>query len=161
VRPEATVLAMATTLLAGALCGGPATGAEGPDATVTLGDAIPQSLTGKPGDSAQGRVIAFARDRGNCPVCHVMPAPDEKLHGNVGPRLVGVADRLSEGQMRLRLVDARRLNPASMMPSYYRLGGLKRVAAVYAGKTVLTAEEIEDVLAYLMTLRTSLPEEKR
>ena len=107
---------------------------------------------------ARGREIAFGRDRGNCPVCHVLPAPDERLHGDVGPSLKGVAGRLSEGQMRLRLVDGRRLNPASLMPSYYRLDGLKRVATAYAGKPVLTAQEIEDVLAYLMTLR---PDDKR
>jgi sulfur-oxidizing protein SoxX len=118
-----------------------------------VGDTIPQSLTAKPGDAARGREIAFSRDRGNCPVCHVLPAPDEKLHGDVGPSLVGVAGRHNEGQLRLRLVDGRRLNPASVMPSYYRVDGLKRVATTYAGKTVLTAEEIEDVLAYLMTLR--------
>ena len=82
-----------------------------------------------------------------------MPAPDERSHGDVGPRLEGVAGRLSEGQMRLRLVDGRRLNPRSIMPSYHRLEGLQRVAKVYAGKPVLTAEEIEDALAYLMTLR--------
>ena len=88
----------------------------------------------------------------------MLPAPDERLHGDVGPSLMGVAGRLSEGQLRLRLVDGRRLNPASLMPSYYRLDGLRRVATAYAGKPVLTAEEIEDVLAYLMTLR---PDDKR
>jgi len=107
---------------------------------------------------ARGRDISFSRDRGNCIVCHAMLAPDERLHGDVGPSLEGVAGRLTEGQMRLRLVDGRRLNPSSLMPSYYRADGLKRVATAYAGKTVLTAEEIEDVLAYLMTLR---PDEKR
>lgn len=117
------------------------------------GDAILASLTGKPGDAARGRDIAFARERGNCVVCHVMPGPDERAHGDVGPSLKGVAGRLSEGQMRLRLVDGRRLNPASIMPSYYRVDGLRRVAKVHAGKPVLTAEEIEDALAYLMTLR--------
>jgi len=119
-----------------------------------VGDTIPQSLTGNPGDPARGRDIAFSRDRGNCPICHVMPAPDEKLHGDVGPSLKGIAGRLSERQLRLRLVDGRRLNPASIMPSYYRLDGLRRVAAAYAGKSVLSADEIEDVLAYLMTLRS-------
>lgn len=143
-------------LLAGALHG--ARGAEGQEKLAIVGDAIPQSLTGKPADAARGREIAFSRDRGNCPVCHVLPAPDERLHGNVGPSLAGVAGRLTEGQLRLRLVNGRRLNPASVMPSYYRLNGLKRVATPYAGKTVLTAEEIEDVVAYLMTLRA---EEKR
>jgi sulfur-oxidizing protein SoxX len=143
-----------TLLLAGHPYGGPANGAERLAEAVVVGDAIPQSLTGKPGDAVRGRDIAFSRDRGNCPVCHVMPAPDEKLHGDVGPSLKGVAARLSEGQLRLRLVDGRRLNPASIMPSYYRLEGLRRVASAYAGKSVLTAEEIEDVLAFLMTLRS-------
>jgi sulfur-oxidizing protein SoxX len=119
-----------------------------------VGDTIPQSLTGNPGDPARGRDITFSRDRGNCPICHVMPAPDEKLHGDVGPSLKGIAGRLNERQLRLRLVDGRRLNPASIMPSYYRLDGLRRVAAAYAGKSVLSADEIEDVLAYLMTLRS-------
>jgi sulfur-oxidizing protein SoxX len=123
-------------------------------AVTVAGDAIVQSLTGRPGDAARGREIAFSRDRGNCPVCHVLPAEDERLHGDVGPSLKGVASRLSEGQMRLRLVDGRRLNPASLMPSYYRLDGQKRVGAAYAGKPVLTAEEVEDLLAYLMTLHS-------
>jgi L-cysteine S-thiosulfotransferase len=143
-----------TFLLAGFLHGEPASGAEMAGEVVVVGDAIPQSLTGKPGDAVRGRDIAFSRDRGNCPVCHVMPAPDEKLHGDVGQSLKGVAARLSEGQLRLRLVDGRRLNPTSIMPSYFRLDGLRRVAAAYAGKSVLTAEEIEDVLAFLMTLRS-------
>jgi len=121
-------------------------------------DGIPHSLTGSPGDAVRGREIAFNRDKGNCPICHVIPAPDANLHGNVGPSLDGVAGRLSEGQMRLRLVDDRRLNPSSIMPSYYRVDGLRRVAAAYAGATVLTAEDIEDVLAFLMTLR---PDDKR
>jgi L-cysteine S-thiosulfotransferase len=153
-----TVLAITTSLLAGTLQGGSASRAEGTSAVAVVGDAIPQSLTGKPGDAARGREVSFSRERGNCIVCHALPAPDERLHGDVGPGLKGVAGRLSEGQMRLRLVDGRRLNRSSLMPSYYRADGLKRVASAYAGKTVLTAEEIEDVLAYLMTLR---PDDKR
>ena len=145
-------------LLAGAPIGGPATGAEGLGDVRVVDDAIAQSLTGRPGDAERGREVAFGRDRGNCPVCHVLPAPDDRLHGDVGPSLRGVAGRLNEGQLRLRLVDGRRLNPASLMPSYYRLDGLRRVATPYAGKPVLTAQEIEDVLAYLMTLS---PDDKR
>ena len=131
----------------------PASKAEAPNAVTVEGDAIPRPLTAQVGDAAQGREIAFGRDRGNCIVCHVMPAPDDRPHGDVGPSLRGVAGRLSEGQMRLRLVDGRRLNPASLMPSYHRVDGLTRVARQYTGKPVLTAREIEDVLAYLMTLR--------
>jgi sulfur-oxidizing protein SoxX len=117
------------------------------------GDAISRPLTDRAGDAARGREIAFSREHGNCPICHVLPASDEALHGDVGPSLKGVATRLSEGQLRSRVVDARRTNPESVMPSYYRLDGLKRVQTIYAGKTVLSAGEIEDVLAYLMTLR--------
>lgn len=122
-------------------------------AVEVVGDTVPRSLTGTPGDAARGRDVVFSRERGNCVVCHVMPAPDERSHGNVGPSLKGIAARLSEAQMRLRLVDGRRVNPASIMPSYYRVDGLVRVAKAHAGKPVLTADEIEDALAYLMTLR--------
>jgi L-cysteine S-thiosulfotransferase len=153
VGPAGTALCLATLLLVGALYGAPTGRAQGSTAVTVVGDAIPGSLTGRPGDTARGRDIVFNRDRGNCAVCHVMPAPDERSHGDVGPSLKGVAGRLSEGQMRLRLVDGRRFNPNSIMPSYYRLDGLQRVAKVYAGKPVLSAEEIEDALAYLMTLR--------
>jgi sulfur-oxidizing protein SoxX len=142
-----------TLLLAGAPHGVPASRAEGSGAVTIEGDAIPRSLTGQPGDVGRGRDVAFNRERGNCIVCHVIPAPDDRAHGDVGPSLKGVAGRLSEGQMRLRLVDGRRLNPSSLMPSYHRVDGLQRVAKAYAGKPVLTAQEIEDVLAYLMTLR--------
>jgi sulfur-oxidizing protein SoxX len=117
------------------------------------GDSIAPSLTGRSGDAARGRDVVFNRERGNCPICHVLPAADEQQHGNVGPSLKGVASRLTEGQIRARLVDARRINPASVMPSYYRLDGLRRVQAAYRGKTVLSDVEIEDVVAYLMTLR--------
>jgi L-cysteine S-thiosulfotransferase len=117
-----------------------------------VGDGVPRSLTGRPGDPARGAEIALAREQGNCLACHVIPAPDAAAHGNVGPPLGDVADRLSEAQIRLRLVDMRRLNPTSIMPSYYRVDGLRRVAAAYAGKPVLTAAEIEDVVAFLATL---------
>jgi L-cysteine S-thiosulfotransferase len=117
-----------------------------------VGDAIPQSLTGSPGNAVRGRQLVFARDRGNCIACHVIPAPDEASHGNLGPSLRGVADRLNEGQIRLRVFDIRRIAPASIMPAYHRVDGLKRVAAALAGKPVLAAQEIEDVLAFLMTL---------
>jgi L-cysteine S-thiosulfotransferase len=139
-----------------ALCGALAmllmTG-ERPDiAAEVVGDALPRALTGSPGDATRGRQLVFARDRGNCIACHVIPVPDEVSHGNLGPSLRGVADRLDAGQIRLRLVDVRRIAPASIMPAYYRVDGLKRVAAALRRKPVLAAQEIEDVLAFLMTL---------
>jgi L-cysteine S-thiosulfotransferase len=152
-RRGLAMAALAAGLSAHAALSGWGAPAAAQGATASAADTISQSLTGRAGDAARGREIAFSRERGNCPICHVLPAPDEGLHGDVGPSLKGVASRLTEGQLRSRVVDARRTNPASVMPSYHRLDGLKRVQTVYAGKTVLSAEEIEDVVAYLMTLR--------
>lgn len=119
----------------------------------TEGDAIPRPLAAAPGDVARGAALVLDPERGNCTICHVVPGPDSRFHGNVGPSLVGVGSRLSPGQLRLRLVDSTRLNPATVMPSYYRVEGLRRVAAPFQGRPVLTAQEIEDVVAYLSTLR--------
>jgi sulfur-oxidizing protein SoxX len=117
------------------------------------GDAIPSSLTGQKGDPAQGRVIVGNRQVGLCLLCHRGPFPEEKFQGTVAPDLTGAGTRWSEGQLRLRIVDSRRLVPESVMPSYYRVDGLTRVAANFSGKPILTAEQIEDVVAYLTTLR--------
>jgi sulfur-oxidizing protein SoxX len=118
-----------------------------------VGDALPASLTGQPGDPGRGRAIVLNRQLGHCLLCHALPIAEERFQGDLGPDLAGVADRLSAGQIRLRVVDATRLNPRSVMPPYHRTEGLTRVAAEYRGKPVLTAEQIEDVVAYLATLR--------
>jgi sulfur-oxidizing protein SoxX len=115
-------------------------------------DAIPRSLTGKPGDPVNGRAIVVKREN-TCLLCHSGPFPEQRFQGDVSPNLKGTGSRWSEGELRLRLVDASRLNPATIMPSYYRIDGLNRVAANFRGKPVLTAEQIEDVVAYLMTLK--------
>jgi sulfur-oxidizing protein SoxX len=86
-------------------------------------------------------------------LCHSAPLPEEKFQGTIGPDLKGSGSRYSEGELRLRMVDSRRLNPDTIMPSYYRLDGLERVAPAFRGKTVLSAEQIEDVVAFLKTLR--------
>lgn len=117
------------------------------------GEAIAASLTGTKGDAVRGRAIVANRQVGLCLLCHSGPFPEERLQGDMAPDLKGAGSRWSEGELRLRIVDARRLNPLSIMPAYYRLGGLDRVAAAYRGKPVLTAEQIEDVVAYLATLR--------
>jgi sulfur-oxidizing protein SoxX len=116
-------------------------------------DAMPTPLTGTPGDAAGGRAIVADRQRGLCLLCHSGPFPEERFQGNLAPDLAGAGSRWSEAQLRLRLVDSRRLNPDSIMPSYYRIEGLNRVAPPFRGRTVLSAQEIEDVLAYLLTLR--------
>ena len=116
------------------------------------GETIPQSLTGKPGDPASGRAIVVKREN-TCLLCHSGPFPEQRFQGDLSPNLKDTGARWSEGELRLRLVDASRLNPATIMPSYYRVDGLTRVAPAYQGKPVLTAEQIEDVVAYLMTLK--------
>jgi sulfur-oxidizing protein SoxX len=114
---------------------------------------IDKSLTGAKGDPARGRAIVADRHVGLCLLCHSGPIPEERFQGELAPDLKGVASRYSEGQLRLRIVDSSLLNPATIMPSYYRSEGLTRVAPAFRGKTVLSAEQIEDVVAYLVTLR--------
>jgi L-cysteine S-thiosulfotransferase len=118
-----------------------------------LGDAIPLSLTGAKGDSARGRAIVASRQVGLCLLCHSGPFPEERLQGTLAPDLKGAGSRWSEGQLRLRIVNAARLNPNTIMPPYYRVDGLNRVAPSFRGKPVLTAEQIEDVVAFLAALR--------
>jgi L-cysteine S-thiosulfotransferase len=118
-----------------------------------VGDAIPISLTGAPGDPARGKTIVVSRQTGLCLLCHSAPLPEEKFQGTIGPDLKGAGSRNTEGQLRLRIVDSRIFNPDTIMPSYYRLDGLERVAPAFRRKTVLTAEQIEDVVAFLETLR--------
>jgi sulfur-oxidizing protein SoxX len=118
-----------------------------------VGDAIPRSLTGAKGDVERGRGIVVNRQVGLCLLCHSGPFPEEKFQGTLAPDLKGSGARWSEGQLRLRIVDASRLNPNTIMPPYYRVDGLTRVAPAFQGKPVLSAEQIEDVVAYLATLR--------
>ena len=115
-------------------------------------DAIPQPLTASPADPARGREIVMGRD-GNCLLCHALPETGARFMGNLAPPLSGVGTRLSTGQLRLRLVDSLRLNRDTIMPSYYRVDGLNQVAQAFRGKPILTAQQIEDTIAYLATLR--------
>jgi sulfur-oxidizing protein SoxX len=116
-------------------------------------DAIRQPLTGARGDPARGRAIVADRQVGLCLLCHRGPFPEERFQGNLAPDLTGVGSRLSEAQLRLRIVDPARLNPSTIMPAYHRTEGLVRVAPAYRGKPVLSAGQIEDVVAFLTTLR--------
>ena len=116
-------------------------------------DAMPDSLTGAKGDPARGRAIVANRQVGLCLLCHSGPFPEERFQGNLAPDLKGAGSRLSEGQLRLKIVDPGRVNPATIMPAYHRTEGLVRVAPAYRGKPVLSAEQVEDVVAFLMTLR--------
>jgi sulfur-oxidizing protein SoxX len=129
----------------------PAAGEERHPAIV--GDEIPASLTGHPGDAAKGRAIVLDRQTGLCLLCHSGPFPETRFQGNLAPNLAGAGARWSEGQLRLRMVDARRLNPDTIMPPYYRTEGLTDVAKAFTGKTLLDASQIEDVVAFLTTLK--------
>jgi sulfur-oxidizing protein SoxX len=115
-------------------------------------EAIPQSLTGAKGDPTRGRAIVANRQVGLCLLCHRGPFPEERFQGELAPDLRGAGTRWTEGQLRLRIVDSSRINPASIMPAYHRTEGLTRVAPGFRGKPILSAEQIEDVVAYLLTL---------
>lgn len=117
-----------------------------------VGDAIPESLTGVKGDPARGRAIVVDRQRGLCLLCHAGPFPEQRFQGNLAPDLTGVGTRWSEGQLRLKVVDSRRLNPATIMPPYYNMDGVVRVGRNWQDKPVLSAEQVEDVVAFLTTL---------
>jgi sulfur-oxidizing protein SoxX len=117
------------------------------------GDSIPASLTGAKGDPARGRAIVSNRQVGLCLLCHRGPFPEERFQGDLAPDLTRVGARLSEGQIRQRIVDPTQVNPQSIMPAYYKTEGLTRVAAAFRGKTILGAEQIEDVVAYLSELK--------
>ena len=127
-------------------------GAQGLQAYVVSGDVIAESLTGAPGDATRGRALVLDRTS-TCILCHSGPFPEAKFQGDLAPSLAGAGSRWSAGQLRLRLVDASRLNPATIMPSYYRVEGLVRVGAAWRDKPILTADQIEDIVAYLATLR--------
>lgn len=144
-----------SALLAGALAGaaGQSLAQEPLRSFTIVGDAIPEPVTGQRGDPARGRAIVTNRQVGLCLLCHSGPFPEERLQGSLAPDLAGAGGRWSEGQLRLRIVDSSRLNPDTIMPPYYRTEGLHRVAANFRGKPVLTAEQIEDVVAFLTTLR--------
>ncbi len=115
--------------------------------------AIATSLTGVKGDPAKGRAIVVERQKGLCLLCHSGPFPEERFQGDLAPNLAGTGSRLSEGEIRLRMVDSTKVNEKTIMPPYYRNEGLERVAANYKAKTLLNAQEIEDVIAFLVSLK--------
>jgi len=115
-------------------------------------DGIADSLTGVPGDAARGRALVLARTT-TCILCHSGPFPETRFQGDLAPDLAGAGNRWTVSQFRLRLVDASHFNPETIMPSYYRTDGLVRVGRNFAGKPILSAAEIEDIVAFLATLR--------
>lgn len=120
---------------------------------VVSGDTIAMPLGGRIGDPRRGEAVVRDRETGNCLICHAIPVADERFQGEIGPPLGGVGARLSPAQIRLRVVDPTRLNPRAIMPAYHRIDGLVRVDPRWSGRPVLDAQEIEDVVAYLSTLK--------
>ena len=114
-------------------------------------------LTNAPGDAVRGRAIVANRQLGLCLLCHTGPIPEERFQGNLAPDLSGAGSRLSAGQLRARMIDSSRFSPKSIMPAYFKVDGLTRVPVPLQGKTILSAQQIEDVVAYLQTLRTTPP----
>ena len=150
-----TALVAGTVLLTGLLAAsiGTATAAGNVPYKVVDGNSIPMSLTGKAGNAARGKKVSVNRKKGNCLACHKMPIPSQQFHGEIGPTLIGVGSRYNEGELRLRVVDSRVLNPDSIMPAFLKNNGFHRPLKKFAGKSVLSASEIEDVIAYLKTLK--------
>jgi len=122
------------------------------NARVIQGDSIVESLSTEPGNPARGRAIVASRQTGLCLLCHSGPFPDERFQGNLAPELQASVARLDAPQLRARIVNAAHFNPQTIMPAYYQTSHLNRVAPKFAGQTILSGQEIEDVIAFLMTL---------
>jgi sulfur-oxidizing protein SoxX len=139
-------------LMTGLLALSPCRAEESLRSYEVVGNAIPKSLTGTPGDPVRGRAILVKRES-TCLLCHSGPFPEQRFQGDLSPDLTGAGSRWSEGELRLRLVDASRLDSRTIMPSFYRVDHLHRVARNLRGKPVLSAQDIEDVVAFLATLK--------
>ena len=140
-----------STLAGAVLCGALVTSANAAEYTV-VDNTIPASLTGKAGDPVAGKKLAIQRKKGNCLACHVMPIPEEQFHGEVGPDLSNVGSNYTEAEPRMRLVDPKVLNPDTIMPAFLK-PGTHDVLTKFKGKTIIKAQDIEDIIAYLMTLK--------
>ena len=122
---------------------------------VVVADGIPAPLTATAGDAVRGAAIVASRQQGLCLLCHSGPvpgAPPPQLQGTLAPSLAGAGARWTEAQLRLRIVDARRVNPGSLMPAFYRSDGLQQVGRAWQGRPILDAQQVEDVVAFLRTL---------
>lgn len=136
-----------------ALCAASASAEEQIALNIVDGTSIPEALTEEAGDPERGRAVAINRKQGNCLACHALPIPEQPFHGKVGPDLSEIGSTYSEGELRLRVVDPKKFNPDTIMPAFYRSDGFNRVMKKFQGKTILTAQQVEDVIAYLKTLK--------
>ena len=115
---------------------------------------IPKALTDEPGDPQRGREIAIGRKLGNCLACHqISDIPEQQFHGEVGPPLDGVAERWEEGQLRLIVANSKAVFDGTIMPAFLKVDGYTRNQDKFEGKSILTAQQVEDVVAYLKTLK--------
>lgn len=131
-----------------------AAGAQEPIRLDIINDLLPKSLTGAPGNADAGRKVFLTRTLGNCLACHqVTSLKSEEFHGEFGPSLDGVATCYNEAQLRLIVADPKRLFTDTVMPAFYRNEGLNRVRPEFVGKPILTAAQVEDVVAFLATLK--------
>ena len=117
-----------------------------------VGDTLPAPLTTAPADASRGEIVFFERDQGHCVLCHQVAGLEASFQGNIGPDLTAVGARLSPAQLRLRIVDYQIILPGALMPSYYRIHDLYQVQESHAGETILTAQQVEDLVAYLSQL---------
>jgi sulfur-oxidizing protein SoxX len=123
---------------------------------VVVGDGIPLPLTATPGDAARGRAIVVSRQAGLCLLCHRAPVsatPEERQQGTIASDLAAAGARWSEAQLRLRIADPKQLDPDTLMPAFHRVDGLVRVGSAWQGRPILDAQQVEDVVAFLRTLR--------
>ena len=152
-RVVATLTMAALAASASFAPGGSATADAAGPAYEIVGDGIPAPLAAEPGDPVRGRTLIMARDNANCVLCHAVPDPAIRFAGDVGPSLAGVGRKLTVPQLRLRVVDELQVNRATVMPSYYKVAGLVQVGAPYVDKPILSAREVEDIVAWLATLQ--------
>jgi len=126
-----------------------------PGASLAASATIDTPLTAEPGDVQRGKAVAVNSDLGNCLICHAVPIPEvpEGASGDIGPSLGGVGSRMTAGELRQRIVNPKAIDPQTVMPAYFVSDGLVRVQRQYAGKTILTAQQVEDLIAFLLTLK--------
>lgn len=137
------------------LCSGAYAGDVAPEDVKIVDGALMAALTHVPGDPVNGKEVFTDRKLGNCLACHQVDVlmEEQQFHGETAPPLNGVADIYSAAELRARVVNPKADNPDTMMPAFYRVSGLNRNAAKFEGKTILTAQQVEDVVAYLLTLK--------
>lgn len=162
-RLSLTLAATLATSLAASLIGSATLAAEVAPKDVQFDEdgAVAASLSGVAGDAASGAVIAGTKSLGNCVACHQLTAlADVPFHGEIGPSLDGAGDRWTEAELRGLMTNAKMTFEGTMMPAFYKVDGFVRPGAAYTGKAptealtpILTAQEIEDVIAFIATLK--------